>query len=205
MERCDYPFAESYTGLLLARVGVGVGETVLAPAAYSMIADCVRPERRGRALAVYYVSIAIGSGASLLLGGWLLGAIPAQGLQLPFVGNLPAWRVAFLAAALPALPLAVVLMLSVREPARHEDGAHAVARASSIGDFIRHLRAHASTFARLLAYPTLLSIIGYGALSWAPALFDRRHGIPPSRAGVILGLIVAAAGASGTLISGFLT
>jgi len=200
-----FAFAQSYNGLLLARVGVGIGEAVLAPAAYSMIADCVRPEKRGRALAVYYVSIAIGSGASLLLGGWLLGAIPPQGLQLPLVGSLPAWRIAFLAAVLPAVPLAAVLMLSVREPARHEDAAGTVAQSSSIGDFIRHLRAHAATFARVLTYPTLLSIIGYGALSWAPALFDRRHGIPTSRAGVILGLIVAAAGASGTLVSGFLS
>lgn len=201
-----FAFAQSYTGLLVARVGVGIGEAVLAPAAYSMIADCVRADRRGRALAVYYVSIAIGSGASLLLGGWLLGAIPHEGLSLPWLGNLPAWRIAFLAAALPAIPLAAVLLLTVREPVRHEDaGDAAAAVASSIGDFVRHLRAHASTFARLLTYPTLLSIIGYGALSWAPALFDRRHGIPTSHAGVILGLIVAAAGASGTLLSGFLS
>src|ERR1700749_1649070 len=59
-----FAFAHSYTQLLLARVGVGIGEAVLAPAAYSMIADYIEPSRRGRALAVYYVSIAIGSGAS---------------------------------------------------------------------------------------------------------------------------------------------
>lgn len=200
-----FAFAQSYNGLLLARVGVGIGEAVLAPAAYSMIADCVRADKRGRALAVYYVSIAIGSGASLLLGGWLLGAIPPEGLHLPWLGNLPAWRIAFLAAALPAIPLAAVLMLTVREPVRHEDSGNTAAAASSIGDFVRYLRLHTATFVRLLTYPTLLSIIGYGALSWAPALFDRRHGIPMSRAGIILGLIVAVAGASGTLLSGFLS
>ncbi|MDB5423994.1 MAG: uncharacterized protein JWQ29_1410, partial [Phenylobacterium sp.] len=61
-------FAQTYPQLLLARMGVGMGEAVLAPAAYSMIADYVAPERRGRALSVYYVSLAIGSGASLVLG-----------------------------------------------------------------------------------------------------------------------------------------
>lgn len=201
-----FAMAQTYEQLLLARVGVGIGEAVLAPAAYSMIADCVPPAQRGRALAVYYVSIAIGSGASLLLGGWLLALIPAQGLQIGTLGTFSAWRVAFFAAALPALPLALLLLLTVREPVRREtQSAAGGTEAPTVADFVRHLRAHAATFARVLTYPTLLSIIGYGALAWAPALFDRAHGIPPSRAGVVLGIIIAVAGASGTLISGFLS
>lgn len=201
-----FAFSQTYQHLVLARVGVGIGEAVLAPAAYSMIADCVAPHRRGRALAVYYVSIAIGSGASLLLGGWLLAVIPAQGMAIGALGVLSPWRLAFLAAALPAIPLALVLLATVREPARHETTtAQGLTDKPSVADFARYLRSHASTFARVLTYPTLLSIIGYGALAWAPALFDRAHGIPPAKAGVVLGIIVAAAGASGTLISGFLS
>ena len=201
-----FAFGSSYLQLLLARMGVGIGEAVLAPAAYSMIADHVMPARRGKALAAYYVSIAIGSGASLLLGGWLLSVIPAQGLSVGSLGLLPAWRVAFLAAAVPAIPLAVLLLLSVREPARHEDHLAAPPVVTpSLRDFAAHLRAHAATFGRVLLYPALLSIIGYGALAWAPALFDRRFGMPPSTSGVILGLIVAGAGASGTLLSGTLS
>lgn len=201
-----FALAQTYEQLLLARIGVGIGEAVLAPAAYSMIADYVAPERRGRALAVYYVSIAIGSGASLLLGGWLLALIPPEGLALGTLGTFAAWRVAFFAAAMPALPLAVILLLTVREPARMETGAaQGSADTPSVAEFVRHLRTHAATFARVLTYPTLLSIIGYGALAWAPALFDRVHGIPPARAGIVLGIIIAAAGASGTLLSGYLS
>jgi len=202
-----FAFAQTYQHLLLARVGVGIGEAVLAPAAYSMIADYVAPARRGRALAVYYVSIAIGSGASLLLGSWLLSAIPPQGLELGSLGLLSPWRIAFLAAALPGVPLALLLLWTVREPARMETrSAHGGAEEAPSGrEFVAHLRAHAATFARVLTYPTLLSIIGYGALAWAPALFDRAHGIPTSRAGVTLGIIVAVAGACGTLLSGFLS
>lgn len=226
-----FAFGQSYNHLLLARIGVGIGEAVLAPAAYSLIADWVAPARRGRALAAYYVSIAIGSGASLLLGGWLLAAIPAQGLEIPalaslgITGVLAPWRLAFLAAALPALPLALLLLVTVREPARQEDvpaapvspvtssesvpNRRASDRAApskpSTADFIRYLRQHAKTFSRVLTYPTLLSIIGYGALAWAPALFDRTFGIPTSRAGIVLGILVAAAGAIGTLASGFLS
>src|SRR5882762_2287941 len=162
-----FAFGQSYTHLLLARIGVGIGEAVLAPAAYSLIADWVEPKRRGRALAVYYVSIAIGSGASLLLGGWLLAAIPPQGMAIAGIGELSPWRLAFLAAALPALPLALLMLLTVREPARQEDARPgASAEAPSVADFLRYLRQHTATFARVLTYPTLLSIIGYGALAW---------------------------------------
>jgi MFS family permease len=57
----------------------------------------------------------------------------------------------------------------------------------------------------VLTYPTLLSIIGYGTLSWAAALFDRRFAIPPAKSGVVIGMVVAAAGGIGTLLSGFLS
>lgn len=195
-------FASSYTMLFIARMGVGVGEAVLAPAAYSMIADYVAPERRGRALAFYYTSLAVGSGASMLLGGWLLGAIPGEGMELPMLGLLPAWRICFLAAAAPGIGLAV-LLLTVREPLRREQGAKA--ETCSVGEFIAFLKQHRRTFARLLTYPALLAMIGYGMLSWAPALFERRFDMPTSRAGIILGLIIAVAGLTGTLFSGFLS
>lgn len=133
-------------------MSVGIGAAVLAPTAYSMIADCVEPERRGRALAAYCVAIGIGSGAALLLGGWLLAVIPPQGLDLPMLGLQSPWRLAFLAAALPGLPLGLVLLWLVREPARMETRAAGGA---------------------------------VGALAWALALFDRAHGIPPAKAGVV--------------------
>jgi MFS family permease len=201
-----FAFAQNYTHLLLSRVGVGIGEAVLAPAAYSLIADCVEPSRRGRALAVYYVSIAIGSGASLLLGGWLLAAIPSHGLLIGGLGELSSWRAAFLIAAVPGVPLALVLILSVYEPTRREaTDAATTSTKPSVGDFVRYLGQHSATFLRVLTYPTLLSIIGYGALAWAPALFDRRFAVPPSTSGIVVGIVVAAAGGIGTLMSGFLS
>lgn len=194
--------ADSYTVLFLARMGVGVGEAVLAPAAYSIIADYVAPARRGRALAFYYTSLAVGSGASMLLGGWLLGAIPPQGMALPLLGTMPAWRICFLAAAAPGLLLGA-LLFSIREPVRRELGVQA--ERCSVGQVAAFLRQHRATFGRLLTYPALLAVIGYGMLSWAPALFDRRFGMPASRAGMVLGIIIAVAGLGGTLLGGYLS
>jgi MFS family permease len=201
-----FAFAQNFTELLLARVGVGIGEAVLAPAAYSLIADYIEPARRGRAMAAYYVSLAIGSGASLLLGGWLLGAIPHQGVQIAWLGQLSGWRAAFLIASVPGVPLALMLLFTLREPARHEVGDTPAGRTTpTVGDFIRYLRAHSATFLRVLTYPTLLSIIGYGALAWAPAQFDRRFAIAPAKSGIVIGIVVAAAGGIGTVFSGFLS
>ena len=201
-----FAFAQNYTHLLLARVGVGIGEAVLAPAAYSLIADYIEPNRRGRALSAYYVSLAIGSGASLLLGGWLLKVIPHQGLEIAGLGVFSSWRAAFLFAAVPGAPLALLMALSLREPARLEvSNAPASGALPSARDFVRYLRQHSATFWRVLTYPTLLSIIGYGALAWAPAQFDRHFAIPPARSGIVIGIVVAAAGAIGTLLSGFLS
>ncbi|MBB3219952.1 spinster family MFS transporter [Pseudoduganella umbonata] len=194
--------ADSYTVLFLARMGVGVGEAVLAPAAYSIIADYVAPERRGRALAFYYTSLAVGSGASMLLGGWLLGAIPPQGMALPLLGTMPAWRICFLAAAAPGILLGA-LLFSIREPVRREQGVQA--ERCSVAAFARFLGQHRATFGRLLTYPALLAVIGYGMLSWAPALFDRRFHMPASRAGIVLGVIIAVAGLGGTLLGGYLS
>lgn len=194
-------FATSYTELLLARVGVGVGEAVLAPAAYSIIADYVPQQRRGRALGVYYVSLAIGSGASLFLGGLILGALPSEGLTIAGFGLLAPWQLTFIVAGLPGI-LLVVLLFAVREPARRET--HGVS-AASVGDFLRYVMAHRATFLRLLTYPALIAAIGYGTLAWAPAFFERRFGMPVAQVGLTLGGLVALGGLVGTLVSGFLS
>ena len=59
----------SYAGLFVARVGVGVGEATLAPAAYSMIADYVPPARRGRALGLFSMGIYFGIGVAIMVTG----------------------------------------------------------------------------------------------------------------------------------------
>ena len=199
-------FAQNYDMLLISRMGVGVGEAVLAPAAYSMIADYIAPERRGRALGVYYVSLAIGSGASLVLGGLIARLIPADGLVLPGLGLFAQWRLTFMTAGAPGALLAL-LLLSVREPLRRNQlgqTGQAVEK-SSVRDLLAYLWTHISTYSRVLTYPAVIAVIGYGTLGWAPALFDRRFGMPMTTAGPLIGVTVAVGGLVGTLISGYLS
>ena len=198
-------FAQTYEHLVMTRMGVGIGEAVLAPAAYSMIADYVSPDRRGRAFSVYYLALAIGSGASLVLGALIARIIPDVGLILPWFGAMSQWRLTFLIAGAPGLLLAL-LLFTIREPVRRDAAAVLLSKAgASWGDFFAHLKRHFSTFSRVLLYPGVVAVIGYGNLAWAPAFFDRRFDIPTKTSGLIIGVLVAVGGLVGTLLSGWIS
>jgi MFS family permease len=109
--------AGSYAQLALARVGVGVGEASVAPAAYSLLADYFPPRRRALAFAVCGAGLFVGAGLSLPLGGWIAHAwmdhYGAAGAPLQLAG----WQAAFLAVGIPGILLALWL-LTIREPRR---------------------------------------------------------------------------------------
>ena len=61
--------AQNYTHLLIARIGVGLGEAGGSPPAHSMISDYYPPERRGTALSIYSAGVYIGILFGFLFGG----------------------------------------------------------------------------------------------------------------------------------------
>jgi MFS family permease len=106
--------ARSFFGLFLARVGVGVGEATLSPAAYSMISDYFPREKLGRALGVYQSGAMLGAGIAFLVGGAAVQLLSAyDGQVLPVLGPVRMWQLAFFAVGLPGLLIAL-LMLTVR-------------------------------------------------------------------------------------------
>jgi MFS family permease len=114
--------ATSYTVLATARIGVGVGEASVSPAAYSILAATFPKRRRALAISIYTAGASVGIGLSLPLGGWLShgwnSAYPAGGA--PF--GLAGWQAAFIAVGAPGLLMAL-LVLTLREPSRFaEDG-----------------------------------------------------------------------------------
>lgn len=101
-------------------MSVGVGEGILAPAAYSMIADYAEPVTRGRA--IYMSSNAIGTGLSLMIGGAVVGSMSGQpGVVLPLLGDFAAWQAAFTCRGAGIDP--ALLMFDVRTgPPRRSGG-----------------------------------------------------------------------------------
>ncbi len=96
--------AQNFVQLALARVGVGIGEAGGSPPSHSVISDLYPKEKRAGALAVYALGIPIGVTLAYLAGGWVLENF--------------SWRITFFALGIPGVLMAVVLKLTVREPAR---------------------------------------------------------------------------------------
>jgi MFS family permease len=110
--------AHAYWQLFLYRMGVGVGEAALSPAAYSMIADYFPPKRLGFALGVYGMGVYIGAGLALIIGAAVIGLVSSGGdIVVPLFGEVYAWQLTFFVVGLPGILIALWVW-TVREPER---------------------------------------------------------------------------------------
>ena len=191
--------AMRYGQLLLYRVGVGVGEASLSPAAYSMIADYFPPERRATAISVYSMGIYIGSGIAFLVGGFVVGYASAQGtIDLPIVGATRPWQVVFLILGAAGILFSSVL-LTIREPARGGVvGGHVV----PIGEVARYVGSNWRTMICHNAGFGLISLASYGSASWIPSFFARTHQWSIPKIGFVFGLITMIFGSAGIVFGG---
>jgi MFS family permease len=196
-------FANSYTTLFLARVGVGAGEATLSPAAFSMLSDYFPREKLARAIAVYSIGVPLGSGIALILGAFVVQAVlQSPPVELPWLGTVEAWRLIFLWVAAPGI-LILVLMMTIREPVRR-------GRATAQEDIAQRslllfLSAHRFAIAAHLFGMGLISMVMYGTMAWIPTFFFRTYGMPVPEAGLYFGIITAIGGAGGLLTGGWLS
>ncbi len=116
--------AGNFIQLLLARIGVGVGEAGCTPPAHSLISDYTPAEKRASAIAFYSMGIPLGSLAGMALGG--------------IIADAYGWRIAFFVAGAPGVLLALIAWLTLPEP-RRKAGKVEVANKPSIGDAIAEL------------------------------------------------------------------
>ena len=193
--------AKTYWQLFLARVGVGVGEAALGPAAYSMIADYFPPERRSRALGVYSMGVYLGIGLAAIIGGAVVGALAARPpLQLPLVGELAAWHATFLIVGLPGL-LVALWAATLREPARRVT-ANESQDVVPLSQAVAFLRRHAGFFGAHFLGFSMLTLAFNAVVFWMAPYLMRVHGQTPAQFGTMLGVILATGGALGILAGG---
>ena len=191
--------AKMYWQFLLCRIGVGVGEAALSPAAYSLIADSFPAERRATAISVYSMGVYLGSGLAFLVGGLVIQFASAQGdVTLPMLGEVRPWQLIFLILG-GAGVLFTLLMFAVKEPARRGAGAGVAVPLSEVGRYIRANRRtvllHNFGFAGL-------AFAGYGSAAWIPTFFIRTHGWDAGQVGIVYGSIVAVFGCLGIVFGG---
>lgn len=192
--------AQTYTQLLLARLGVGVGEAALSPAAYSMLADLFRPARLALALSVLMIGSSLGNGAAIGLGGLVVSfAERSAGVSLPLVGHVASWQFVFIVTGLPGLVLGALVFL-IREPVRRDR--MAADGKASIRDTFAFMRARRAFFTAHFLGFGLLSIVGWGFTSWLPTYMNRAFGWSIGQLSLPLAMIIGLGGTFGTLAIG---
>jgi MFS family permease len=192
-------FVGSFSQLLFMRMGVGVGEASLSPAAYSLITDYFPPRRRNIAQGVYNMGIYVGSGLALVIGGLAIAAVSRQPLwNLPLIGVVRWWQLIFIIIGGAGL-LTVPLMLTVREPPRHG----AAPQMNSLREVFGHLKQHRRTYLCHNIGVGLLAFSAYGSSAWLPTFFVRHHHWTGAHAGIVLGSIIAVFGSLGMVTSGW--
>ena len=178
--------ANNFTHLLLARVGVGVGEAGCTPAAHSLISDLVPKERRASALGFYALGIPVGTVLGMIIGGLLVDAL--------------GWRHAFMIVGLPGLAMAVVVLLVLKDPRHSMAPAAPVARMDT-GAALRAIFG-SKAMVLLLAAASFAAFLSYGKATWATIFFQRTYGLSPGEVGLYFGIVNGAGGILGTWMSG---
>ncbi|MGE3744465.1 MAG: MFS transporter [Sphingomonadaceae bacterium] len=110
-------FAPSFTGLIIFRSGVAVGEAVLLPAAISLITDLFPRDRRTLPTTLY-----TGVGAVMYSGSYIAGGAALQ-LATAMSGSidLEPWQLTLMLVGIPGLLLAPLLWITVPKPPRVGD------------------------------------------------------------------------------------
>jgi MFS family permease len=198
--------ARTFFTLFLARIGVGVGEAALNPAAFSSIADHLPKEQLGIGLSVFYMGVYLGSGLSFLIGGFVLDSVAhIQTVTVPILGTIAAWRLTFLVVGIPGL-LFALLAMTIREPlrrglARTREGQ--VARVST-AQAIVEMRRRWKSLAGISVAMTFQSGCNYALLFWTVSFFQRAYHWTPGQSGRALASIVVIFGCTGQLFGGWL-
>jgi len=193
--------ARSYWQLFAARMGVGVGEASLNPAAYSMIADYFPVGRRGIAMSIFACGASLGGGLAILAGGVVVQWAFAERLHWPVLGPVEPWQFVFGAVGLPGLLVALLVALTVREPARRLPTQDSAAP-PQLDQVLRFVREHWRTFLPVFLGYGAFAMNGYAFQLWGPAFFIRLHGLSPAQAGLVFGIGYGLGGTAAILLGG---
>lgn len=192
---CVCGVAGSLAQLVVGRMGVGVGESVLTPAAHSLIAEQFPAKRLSLPLSVFTMGAVVGAGIALAIGGVVVQLVShSPPVALPLVGEVRAWQLAFLAVGAPTVVLSL-LALTVRERRAPPPPAPPPGAAPGRSFFRTHWR---------IAW---LGPIGFGMTNiivaalfgWTPTFMIRVYHWNPAQVGLTFGLISLVAGSIGQI------
>ena len=211
-------FATSFLFLLMARIGVAIGEAGCTPPANSLIGDYFKASSRANALGIYAMGVTIGAALANAFGGpiatglngasvsqWLDGA----GLAALFAPvdwtQVEGWRLAFIIIGAPGVLVALLVLFTIKEPPRGYSDAPGMQRHEKAG-FIETLRELMGkpTFWSMAMAASLTALVGYGLGGFQAPMAQRVHGIDPGTFALQFGVPLSLFAAAGTFLGGFL-
>jgi len=172
--------------LALTRFAMGAAEAAGIAPTTALLADRFGPRSRPLALSI----MTSGSGLAALV------MLPVAGLIAQHYG----WRSAYFVAGAFGLALALLLFLTVPEPARRE-ARSGTGNAIPLGEAWRRLRERHS-FGLMCAAGAFLSINAYAAMTWTPTFLMRVHHLSLAEAAGAYGPIRGFASIVGVILGG---
>jgi MFS family permease len=188
--------ATSFAQLLLARVGVSIGEAGCVPPGHSLISDYFSRMERPRAFALYMLGAPLSN---------LLGYLAAGLLNESF-----GWRFMFFILAAPGLALTLLSWFALREPRRGRGGkvqkpsnqtANEPGEVPALGAVLKTL-ATKSSFRNLLLCFSVAFFFAFGLAQWLPTFFVRSYGLETGELGIWFTLVYGVGGLIGTVAGG---
>jgi len=186
-----FGMATGFTMLLLARIGVGIGEAAAVPTSLSLIADYFPQEKRPRAVSIFHSAVFVGLAATAFVG---------------FFAQAHGWRTAFVVVGMAGVLFALVLRLTVAEPMRGSfDGVSDREQGQPpLGASVRMLlREPVYVLIMVAIAATAMSATSLSA--WGPAFLMRVHGLSVAEVASVAGPASGFGGFVGSLAGGFLT
>jgi MFS family permease len=171
--------------LMLARIGVGIGEAGGTPPSISLLSDYFPWRHRALALSLYGVGASLGS----MLGSGAGYASDAWG-----------WRSAFFVLGIPGVALALLIGLTIREPERGRlDDLPPPANASFLTT-LRFIRDQPALWHALIG-ATVFTLWSWGLMWWTPSYLVRSHHMTLGDAGGALSLMHGLGGSAVLLLT----
>ena len=194
--------ATNFVQLFFARMGVGVGEATLGPAAYSLIADLFPEEKRGRAMAVFSSGVSLGAGLAFLFGGYVIEIVNSGALSVSILDRFASWQLVFILVGVPGM-LGAFLLLTVPEP-RGKRRVHAATSSDPLEPIIPFLKSHSFEITCLFSTFAISGLIFTALLSWGPTMLIRQFGVSAPEAGRLIGIGLVVFGPLGAWAGGWL-
>ena len=184
--------ASSYFWAALSRMGVGVGEAGLTPAATSLIGDMFRPADRGKAIGLYMSAVPIGT----MLAGWVAG----------WLADSVGWRMTFIALGIVGALFTLAFLLVFVEPPRAtlddvpkqpERNRYSIVETAKFIHQQKSCRYFFPAFA-------IVGFVGAAINNWSPAFFMRSHGMSLVQMATSIGTVFGVGGAIGMVAGGLI-